>query len=96
MDRLLASLLFACALLCIVGAGLLLLEGFISYLQTDRWRTISLLQAGYDAHLLRPRWFLLHDWSEPAHRALGAVPLFAALLVIAPMAWWSSNRLDSR
>jgi len=93
MDRLLANLLFALSLAAICGAVMLLLGGFVEYLQSDAWRSISVLQFGYDTHLIRAQWFLAHDWSWGIHDVLEAIPLYAALLGFAPVSWWLSGRV---
>jgi hypothetical protein len=96
MDRLLSLGLFGIAIVSIGGAGLMLLNGFIEYLQSGSWTATSVLQFGYDTYVVRARWFLANDWSWWIHDMLGAVPLYAALLGIAPIAWWLSNRFSER
>ena len=96
MDRLVATALFIIALLSLGGAGLLLLNDFIEYLQIGRWRVDSLLDAGYDLRLLNSRWFLASDLGSAVRDLLQRVPTFAALLVLTPLAWWLSNRLGAR
>jgi hypothetical protein len=96
MDRALSVSLFAVAVLCFGGAVLLLLNGFIEYLQAGSWKATSLLQFCYDAHLIRARWFLANDWSWWIHDALKAVPGYAVLLVLSPAAWWLSGVVSRR
>ena len=96
MDRAVAVALFVIAMLCFGGAVLLLLNGFIEYLQVGRWQSRSLLQFAYDAHVLRARWFLANDWSWWLHDALEVIPVYAALLVGAPIAWWLSGVVGER
>ena len=96
MGRLTSITLFTIALLSFSGAVLLLLNGFIDYLQTDRWHSLSLLQLGYDYHLIRARWFLSHEWSGWLQDLLRHIPVYAALIGVAPLAWWLSLRIDRR
>jgi hypothetical protein len=96
MDRFLSIALFAAAFLSFGGASLLLLNGFIEYLQTGSWTATSLLQTGYDSYLIRARWFLANQWSWWIHDVLEVIPTYAALLGIAPVCWWLSQRLDQR
>jgi hypothetical protein len=96
MDRTLSVLLFAIAILALGGAGLLLINDFIEYLQIGRWRIESLLDAGYDLNLLKSRWFLASDAGGLIREGLRQIPVFVALLVLGPAAWWLSNRLGSR
>ena len=96
MDRFASITLFVFALACLGGAGLLLLSDFIEYLQVGRWRVETLLDSGYQWRLLRARWFLASDLGAAVRAVLQAVPTFAALLVLAPAAWWFSNRLGGR
>ena len=96
MDRFLSTTLFLLALAALVGALLLLLGGFLEYLQVGRWRLETLLDAAYDLNLVRSRWFLTSELANSLRSVLKKVPLFAALLAVAPLAWWLSRRLDSR
>ena len=96
MDRFLSTFFFLLALAAIVGAVLLLLGGFLEYLQVGRWRLESLLDAAYDLNLVRSRWFLTSDAANMVRVALRSVPIFAALLAIAPLSWWLSRCLSSR
>jgi hypothetical protein len=96
MDRLVSSMLFLLALLCIGGAGLLLLNEFLEYLQLGRWRIDSLLDSGYELNLLKSRWFLASELGSAIREGLRRIPTFAALLTTAPLAWWLSNRLGAR
>ncbi len=96
MDRAVSIVLFVIAILCLGGAGLLLLNDFIEYLQSGRWRLDSLLDAGYDLNLLRSRWFLASDVGALIREGLRQTPAFVALLLLGPAAWWLSNRLGSR
>ena len=96
MDRLVSTTLFAIAILCLGGAGVLLLNGFIEYLQSGSWKSTSLLQLGYESHVVRARWFLRHDWSWWIHDLLEVVPTYAALLGIAPVSWWLSRLVAAR
>jgi hypothetical protein len=75
---------------------LLLLGGFLEYLQVGRWRLESLLDAAYDLNLVSSRWFLTSEAANTVRLALRSVPIFAALLVVAPVAWWLSRALGSR
>ena len=61
MDRFVSISLFALAVLCLGGAGLLLLGEFVEYLQAGRWRIDSLLDSGYELNLLKSRWFLASE-----------------------------------
>ena len=96
MDRALSIALFLLALGSLGGAGLMLLNGFLEYLQVGHWSATSLLQAGYDTHLIKARWFLAHEWSWWLHDLLEAIPTYAALLVVTPVAWWLSTRFRER
>lgn len=96
MDRFLSTLLFALAVLSFGGAALLLLNGFIEYLQIGSWRSTSLLQLLYDTYLLKARWFLSNQWGWWIHDGLQMIPTYAALLVICPIAWWLSGRFGAR
>jgi hypothetical protein len=96
MDRFLSTTLFLLALAALAGAVLLLLGGFLEYLQVGRWRQGTLLDAAYDLNLVRSRWFLTSELANSLRSVLQKVPLFAALLAFAPLAWWLSRRLGSR
>lgn len=96
MDRLLSTALFALALVCFSLAFLLLLNDFVVYLQTERWKTLSLLQFGYDSSLLRARWLLGYRWGLHIHDVLAAIPVYAVLLGLSPLAWWASGRFGRR
>ena len=96
MDRFVSITLFVLAMLCLGGAGLLLLNEFIEYLQVGRWRVDSLLDSGYSLNLIRSRWFLASDFGALVREGLRQVPTFAALLTLGPLAWWLSNRLGGR
>jgi len=96
MDRVISIVLFAAAVLAFGGAVLLLLNGFIEYLQSGRWQAASLLQVGYDSHVIRARWFLGNDWNWWIHDVLALVPAYLALLAAAPCCWWLSGRFGER
>ena len=96
MDRPISTLLFLTALGCLIGAALLLLGGFIEYLQVGFWRSPTLLQAAYDSRLVDARWFLANPWSWWIHDLLDDIPAFAALLALGPAAWWGSNLAGGR
>lgn len=96
MDRAFSIILFVLAILSIGGAGLLLLNDFIEYLQVGRWRIESLLDAGYELNLLNSHWFLASNLGGLLREGLRQTPAFAALLVLGPAAWWLSNRLGGR
>ncbi len=93
MDRLISLVLFLLAL----GAGsiavVLVLAGFIEFLQSGRWPDQSLLRLGYDSGLLRARWFLAHDWAMILRNLLAGVPAAVALAALVPPCWWLSGRL---
>lgn len=95
-DRLISLMLFGTAYLCGVAAMLILFVGFVDWLQTGRWAELSLLELGYNAQLLKARWFLEHRWSWWLHDVLQWVPVYAALLCAAPLAWvcgaWMARR----
>ena len=96
MGRITSIALFATALISFSSAVLLLLNGFIEYLQTGTWHSLSLLQLGYDSHLIKARWFLSYEWSWWLHDLLQFVPVYAALILLAPLAWWISLGIDRR
>ncbi len=96
MDRILSVLLFVLAILSLGGAGLLLLNDYIEYLQLGRWRIDTLLDAGYDLNLLNSRWFLASEPGAWIREGLRLTPAFLALLLFGPAAWWLSNRIGSR
>ena len=78
------------------GAAILLLDEFVVWLQTSRWSPMTLLELGYELGMLNAQWFLGRQWSWPIHDALKIVPVFAALLVTVPPAWWLARRLAQR
>lgn len=96
MDRFVSIFLFVLALACLGGACLLLLNDFIEYLQLGRWHVETLLDSGYQWHLLNSRWFLASDAGSVIREVLRVVPTFVALLAVSPGAWWLSNRLGDR
>ena len=96
MDTVVSLLLRALALGLGCAAVLLALNGFIEYLQTGRWPTLSLLRLGYDSGLLQARWFLAHRWSMPLHDVLDALPVTVVALGLAPLCWWLGGRLGRR
>lgn len=96
MDRFISIALFLIAVLCLGGAGLLLLTDFVEYLQLGHWRVDSLLDSGYELNLLRSRWFLASDLGSAVREVLRRVPTFVALLAFAPLAWGLSNRIGGR
>jgi hypothetical protein len=96
MDRTLSTVLFLVALGSLGGAGVILVNGFLEYLQTGGWSAASLLQIGYDTHVIRARWFLANDWSWWLHDLLEMIPSYVALLAVAPCAWWLSTRFGER
>ncbi len=96
MDRFVSIFLFFLALACLGGAALLLLGDFIEYLQVGRWRVETLLDSGYQWHLLNSRWFLASEPGAAIREVLRVVPTFIALLVLSPVAWWFSTRLGDR
>lgn len=94
-DRLLSLLLFGLAYTCGVAAALLLLAGFIDYLQTGRWHAQSVLDLGYSSHVIKARWFLEYRWSWWIHDVLQWLPLYAFLLLMAPL-WWVGGAWAAR
>jgi hypothetical protein len=96
MDRLFAYLLFLASLLAGAGAVVLVINGFVDWLVTERWESLSLLQLGYDTYMIKAQWFLANRCSWPVHDVLAVVPVYAALLGFAPIAWWCSNFLAKR
>ena len=95
-DRIAAIALFGLALGAISAALIMVLFDYIIWLQTDRWTDLSLLQALYDAQLLKARWFLQHQWSWPLHDALERVPLSLGLAAVAPPLWWLGKAIARR
>ena len=96
MDRFIATALFGAALLAGGSAFLMLLNGFIEYLQVGAWHATSVLQFGYDTGLIQARWFLANDWSWWIHDALSWTPTYALLLGVTPLLWWLSSRIGGR
>jgi hypothetical protein len=86
-NRTIAILCFTSALLLVGAITIVLLIGFTEWLQTGRWHTDSLLQAAYDARLLRARWFLSGDWAWQLHEILDQIPVLVVWLVVAPLFW---------
>jgi len=87
LDRYL-TLFFQGAALLLGGVVIvLLLDAFIVWLQSGNWKSVSLLEAAYDAHLLKARWFLNVDWGWRLHEWLQQIPLLAALAVLVPAFW---------
>lgn len=86
-DRYLAITFRAAAL--IIGGVLvvMMIDNFVVYLQTGKWESMSLLRAGYDAHLLKARWFLNVDWGWRVHEWLAQVPLLVVLGALVPVCW---------
>ena len=95
-DRLISLLLFGTAYLCGVAAMLILFVGFVDWLQSGSWTDLTVLELGYNAHLIKARWFLEHQWSWWLHDFLQWIPVYAALLSLAPLAWlsgaWTARR----
>jgi len=75
----------ALVLCCALAVGLL--SGLIEWLQVGRWKSVSLLQAGYDINLLRARWFMTTDWGWRLHDVLESIPLYLVGLIMAPLCW---------
>ena len=96
MDRMFAWLFYVTAYFFGVAATLILLAGFMDYLQSGHWNDMSLLELGYDSYLIKARWFLDHRWSWWIHDVLNAIPLSVALIVTAPMFWLLAARIDRR
>ncbi len=96
MERLVAYFLFVASLLAGAGAVVLLISGFVDWLLTERWQSLSLLQLGYDTYVIKAQWFIAHQWSWPLHDVLAVVPVYGALLGFAPIAWWCSSFLAKR
>lgn len=96
MHRTISIALFAIALGCFAGAALLLINGFVDFLQNGRWNSTSLLQISYDLSLIRARWFLANQWSWWLHDLLALIPTYLALLIAAPLCWWLSGRFAGR
>ena len=74
----------------------MLFVSFIEYLEIGQWNTPSLLEVGYDTHLIEARWFLANQWSWGLHDVLQRVPIAVFLICVAPLFWWVGNRLDRR
>ena len=96
IDRAIAWFLFCTAYIFGIAAALILLAGFIEYLQSGHWTDVSLLEVGYDAYLIKARWFLDHRWSWWIHDVLNVIPLSVALIVSAPLLWLLATRLEQR
>ncbi len=85
---------YATTLCAMCAALVMLFVGFVEYLQIGRWDTPSLLEIGYESHLIKARWFLAHQWSWWIHDTLERVPVALFLIGVAPLFWWVGNRLD--
>jgi len=96
MDRIIATTFFWAALAAAGSTLLMLLNGFIEYLQAGAWHATSLLQFGYDTGLIQACWFLANDWSWWIHDAFSWTPIYALLLGVAPVLWWLSSRIGGR
>lgn len=96
LTRTLTVLFFSSALAALATGLVMLLLGWIDWLQAGRWHALSLLQLGYDTGVLEARWFLSASWRWPIHDALAEIPVAFVLLALAPMCWWIGRRLASR
>ncbi len=95
-DRIGSLLLYFSAIAAGATALVMLLSDYITWLQTNRWSTLSVLQAGYDSGVLKARWFLNQQWSWPLHDLLAEIPLHVLLLLVAPLFWWLGVKLARR
>jgi hypothetical protein len=86
-DRMISLTFYGLACLCGIAAVLILLVGFVDWLQTERWTNLSVLEFGYDAHLIRARWFINNRWSWWLHDLMHLIPLYVFLLALAPLSW---------
>ncbi len=96
MDRLLALACYLLALICGCGAALLSLSGFIDYLIRGDWPDQSLLRIAYDHGLIRPHWFLGHQWTMGLHHVLAMIPAALVAVVCVPVFWWLGGYLARR
>ncbi len=95
-DRVIACFFYATAYAFGIAAALIMLGGFIDYLQTGHWSGVNLLELGYDTHVIKARWFLEHRWSWWIRDVLRVIPLSVALIVSAPLVWLIAARVEQR
>ena len=93
-DRIVSLIFYVAALILGGVLGVILLSGFIEWLQTGEWHTRSLLRAAYDAHFIRARWFLSGDWGWRVHEVLDHIPLLAVLGALIPLSWAAGVYFD--
>lgn len=95
-DRITSLVFFSTALVLGGVLGIILLAGFIEWLQTGDWHTRSVLRAAYDARLIRARWFLSVDWGWRIHEVLDHIPVLALLGALIPVSWAVGVYFDRR
>ena len=96
VDRLIAWFFYATAYACGAAAGLIVLVGFIDWLQTGSWSGVNLLEICYDARVVKAHWFLEHRWGGWVRDFLRATPLSVVLLAFAPLVYVLAARIERR
>ena len=86
-DRIIGITFFGIALLLGSIVVVSLISGLIEWLQSGVWHSPSLLQAAYDAQLIRARWFQSVDWGWRLHEILDQIPLLIGTVAAAPLFW---------
>ena len=95
-DQFFAAVLFVLALLTGCITVVMFFASFLDWLHSGDWGSISVLRAGYEAHLLKARWFLQADWGWRLHEVLERIPLLAVSAALAPIFWGASKFLARR
>ncbi len=86
-------LLYTTALAAGIGCALILLDQFVTWLQTDTWPRLNLLNIAIDWHLIPRGWVRFPEIADMVFTVLRATPVSLALLAIAPLLWWLGNRV---
>lgn len=81
------------SLLALGGGVILLLQQWVSWLQTESWRSVSALRMLYDAKLLTTQWYIYPGNTQIVHDFLAWLPASAGLIALAPLLWLLGSRL---